>query len=424
MKNTRSPGLASAFPDLAQAPVEMFRDKFEKLLDDGSHAVVRGGGEHSKQAPVEPSLTPNVPEYLNLKAQHPDKLVGVQVGDYLLFYGKDAEEAAPVFNAKVLTRDIPGLGETSVTGYGSAWQAALKKLLEHGKSVVLARPDPQRGPDAPYEIIKERDISEYIPLGKELTIDGRRMKVDTIDYANGKVSLMDMEMSEKYRYPVFREEPVAFVREYVEEAERREFDRATHIEEMTETGPLPEQAPSGDIPVGTVLTINGHRMKIDSVDAARDEVMLLDLDARGGPPMFSVKSGAAVRGLLAEAPAADEPVPPEGQHHAGADELDEAKRLIADFCDVEYDGGVDFSDLEHIGIAYTTTEDEKHEIQVEVNLLDFSVTQMLDSQLVEQRRYKTLRELIDNELSALDFDDLIHVPVAKVTPLPPVSSSR
>ena len=397
------------FPDLAQAPVEMFRDKFEKLLDDGSHAVVREGGEHSKQVPVEPSLTPNVPEYLNLKAQHPDKLVGVQVGDYLLFYGKDAEEAAPVFNAKVLTRDIPGLGETSVTGYGSAWQAALKKLLEHGKSVVLARPDPQRGPDDPYEIIKERDISEYIPLGKELTIDGRRMKVDSIDYANGKVSLMDMEMSEKYRYPVFREEPVAFVREYVEEAERREFDRATRIEEMTETGPLPEQAPSGDIPVGTVLTINGHRMKIDSVDAARDEVMLLDLDARGGPPMFSVKSGAAVRGLLAEAPAADEPVPPESRRHAGADELEEAKGLIADFCDVEYDGGVDFSDLEHIGIAYTTTEDEKHEIQVEVNLLDFSVTQMLDGQLVEQRRYKTLREMIDNELSVLDFDDLIHV---------------
>ena len=33
--------------------------------------------------------------------------------------------------------------------------------------------------------------------------------------------------------------------------------------------------------------------------------------------------------------------------------------------------------------------------------------QTLDGQLVEQRRYKTLREMIDNELSVLDFDDLI-----------------
>ena len=161
--------------------------------------------------------------------------------------------------------------------------------------------------------------------------------------------------------------------------------------------------------MGTVLTVNGHRMKIDSVDTARDEVMLLDLDARGGPPMFSVKSGDTVRGLLAEAPATDAPAPPEGQHHAGADELEEAKRLIEDFCDAEYGGGVDFSDLKHIGIAYTNTEDEQHEIQVEVNLLDFSVTQTLDGQFVEQRRYKTLRELIDNELAVLSFDDLVYV---------------
>ncbi|MDE7219648.1 MAG: N-6 DNA methylase, partial [Oscillospiraceae bacterium] len=412
------------FPDLAQAPVEMFRDKFESYLDDGSFTVVPRTREVSQENPAldhseaedsgdtaaaEPNLTPNVEEYLNLKAQYPDKLVGVQVGDYMLFYGKDAEEAAFALNRDVLTQEIPGLGETSVTGCNGAWQAVLKKLLEHGKSVVLARPDPQRGPDAPYEIIKERDISEYIPLGKELTIDGRRMKVDRIDYANGKVSLLDMEMAEKYRYPVFREEPVAFVREYVEEAERREFEQTARVEEIAEAEPLPEQVPSGDIPVGTVLTVNGHRMKIDSVDTARDEVMLLDLDARGGPPMFSVKSGATVRGLLADAPAADKPVPPESQDHNEADELEEAKRLIEDFCDAEYGGGVDFSDLEHIGIAYTTTENEQHEIQVEANLLDFSVTQTLDGQLIEQRRYKTLRELIDNELSVLDFDDLIHL---------------
>ncbi len=329
------------FPDLPQAPAEMLRGQFETFLDDGGHSIVHEVSEHPQQAHDEPSLAPNVDEYINLKAQYPNKLVGVQVGDYLLFYGKDAEEAASALNRDVLTREIPGLGETSVTGCNDAWQAVLKKLLEHGKSVVLARPDPQRGPDAPYEIIKERDISEYIPLGKELAIDGRRMKVDSIDYDNGKVSLLDMEMAEKYRYPVFREEPVAYVREYVEEAEWREFEQTARIENVM------------------------------------------------------------------EGQSADEP---ESQDHAETDALEEAKRLIEDFCDAEYGcGGADFSDLEHIGIAYTTTEDERHEIQVEVNLLDFSVTQMLDDQLIEQRRYKSLREMIDNELSDLDFEDLIHM---------------
>ena len=344
------------FPDLAQAPVEMFRDRFEKLLDDGTHSIVQKASEHPQQAPameqseaergddtvpVEPDFTPNAEKYWELKAQHPDKLIGVQVGEFMMFYGKDAEEAASALGTKAPILDIPGLGQTPTTGKRGAWQATLKKLLEHGKSVVLARPDLQRGPDAPYEIIKERDISEYIPLGKELTIDGRRMKVDSIDYANGKVSLLDMEMAEKYRYPVFREEPVAYVREYVEEAEWREFEQTARIENVM------------------------------------------------------------------EGQSADEP---ESQDHAETDTLEEAKRLIEDFCDAEYGRGcADFSDLEHIGIAYTTTEDERHEIQVEVNLLDFSVTQTLDGQLIEQRRYKTLREMIDNELSDLDFEDLIHM---------------
>ena len=96
--------------------------------------------------------------------------------------------------------------------------------------------------------------------------------------------------------------------------------------------------------------------------------------------------------------------------HAEADELEEAKRLIQDFCEKEYgQGDVDFSDLTDIGVAYTTVTDDEIPIQVSVNLVDFSVTQTLDGQLVEQRKYKTLRELIDNELSDLDFDGLIHL---------------
>ena len=89
-------------------------------------------------------------------------------------------------------------------------------------------------------------------------------------------------------------------------------------------------------------------------------------------------------------------------------ELEEAKRLIQDFCETEYDHGVDFSDLTDIGIAYTTITDDEIPIQVSVNLVDFSVTQTLDDQFVEQRKYKTLRELIDKELVDLDFEVLTH----------------
>lgn len=100
--------------------------------------------EHSDAAPAEPGLVPNIDEYLDLKARYPDKLVGVQVGKHMLFYGRDAEAAAPAMGAKLLTREIPGLGSTFVTETSLGWQSALTDLLEHGHSVVLAQPDPGR----------------------------------------------------------------------------------------------------------------------------------------------------------------------------------------------------------------------------------------------------------------------------------------
>ncbi len=169
----------------------------------------------------EPNLTPNVGEYLNLKAAYPDKLVGIQSGETMLFYGTDAEEAAPVLGTKVITRDIPDLGTVSVTG-ADGWQSVLKKLLEHGKSVVLARPDAERSKDAPYEIIKEHSAADYIPIGMELTIDGRRMKIDSVDYNAGTVSLLDTEL--RGWFPIFRSESIPFVRQFVEE--QQSFDLA------------------------------------------------------------------------------------------------------------------------------------------------------------------------------------------------------
>lgn len=318
----------------------------EASAPEATGADAPAATEQPEAQPEEPSLTPNVAEYLNLKAQHPDKLIGVQVGNYYLYYGKDAEEAAPALGAKLLTRDIPGLGETFVTGGTGAWQAQLKKLLEHGHSVVLARPDPEN-PGGPYEPVKERDSADYIPIGMELTIDGRRMKIDSVNYETGRVSLMDMELS--VIYPIFRDEPVSFVREYVEEAQEKELEDAARLSEMR----------------------NGA--------TAAHEQSQRELEQAGAP------------------------VPDSG-------ELDEAKRLIAEFLQNEYgDEEINFPDLEHIGLAYTTTEDGKHEIQAEANLLDCSVSQLVDGVCIEKREYKSLRALVDAELAVLDFDDLVRL---------------
>ena len=94
-------------------------------MPDPTGAGTPEQAENSDTAPTEPNLTPNVDEYLNLKAQHPDKLVGVQVGDYVLFYGKDADEAAHALHIHRIIREIPGLGSTFVTGTSLGWPSAL-----------------------------------------------------------------------------------------------------------------------------------------------------------------------------------------------------------------------------------------------------------------------------------------------------------
>ena len=51
-------------------------------------------------------------------------------------------------------------------------------------------------------------------------MDGRRMKIDSVDFQAGTVSLRDMEL--RGWFPVFRSEPIPFVRQLVEEVQQSE----------------------------------------------------------------------------------------------------------------------------------------------------------------------------------------------------------
>ena len=75
----------------------------------------------------------------------------------------------------------------------------------------------------------------------------------------------------------------------------------------------------------------------------------------------------------------------------------------------EYGSPADFSDLEKVGIAYTTVTDEEIPIQVNADLVHYRIERYLDGQFLERRQYESLDELIQNELAELDFDDLISV---------------
>ena len=280
----------------------------------------------STEAPVSPSLVPDVPEYMKLKADHPGSMVSVRVGDYFLLYGEDAKQVAADLGLKIVVQEIPGLGETTVTGTNLGWPHLAKQLQLHGHNVTIGELENGR-----YQVVKNLEVADFIPLGMKLEQDGRTFTVDQVDYAAGRVSLRDDTFAAGTGFPIFRSEPVAVVREWVE-----------------------------------------HQQEKDLAVAARTEEMLV---------------GAAAA--------------------YGQSQLDTAKGLISEFCERKYGSEVEFTDLQHIGLACTTTEDEKHILQVDANLVDYAICYLVDGVQVHQDKYETLSDLIDQELSALDFDNLI-----------------
>lgn len=91
--------------------------------------------------------------------------------------------------------------------------------------------------------------------------------------------------------------------------------------------------------------------------------------------------------------------------------LDIAKEIIDEYCREEFerDEGADYTNLSEVNVAYTTTEDDKHEIQAYVNLVDFRIETRVDSTVVRTEQYDTLEDMTERGLKNLSFDDLVYL---------------
>ena len=151
-------------------------------------------------------------EYTALKAQHSDTLVGFEAGGNFMFYGEDAAKVAKVLNSALFTRET-ALGEVQVTGFPpSLWVRKSKELWSAGNDVYLAG----LNEDGTHHQTKHLHKEDYLPIGSIINMDGRKFRIDGVDFDKGKVSLQDMALAD-LRMPVFREEPLSVVRELYEQ---------------------------------------------------------------------------------------------------------------------------------------------------------------------------------------------------------------
>ena len=88
------------------------------------------------------------------------------------------------------------------------------------------------------------------------------------------------------------------------------------------------------------------------------------------------------------------------------DTLEKSAQLINSYCNEEFGTDADLSDSSNIGLGYSTTEDEQHEIQITANLPAQAIYYTVDQDVVHTIQCDSLSEL-NTYLANLSFSELI-----------------
>ena len=212
---------------------DIFQHTYQDVITDRRDAVALY--QDSKDAPqwvrgimvpyaaeekaVEPTLQPlpldAVNEYNALKERYPDALVGYEQYGNFEFYGEDAKRVSELLGSKLLEKET-ALGKVEVSGFPrEQWASQAMKLWKQGESVYLSG----QQEDGTHAQTKYFRREEYLPVNTIIELDDREFRVDSVNFEQGTVSLQDMTLAKEVRYPIFRTEPLEYIRHLYEQAD-------------------------------------------------------------------------------------------------------------------------------------------------------------------------------------------------------------
>ena len=236
-------------------------------------------------------------EYNTLKEQHPDALVGFEQGGQFEFYGEDARKVCELVGGKLLEKETE-LGTVPVTGFPSdQWAHRAKQLWQCGENVYLAG----LNEDGTHHQTKYLRREDYLPLGATVHMEGRAFRVDNVNFDKDSVTLQDVALAEM-RMPIFREAPLAVVRELYEQEQDepklsdgeldalpisavmdrkvQNFPDAAALDEALNTEPAPE--PAGNFHItDDDLGVGGSKQKFARNIEAIRTLFKLEEEHRG-----------------------------------------------------------------------------------------------------------------------------------------------
>ena len=212
---------------------DIFQRTYQDVITDRRDAVALY--QDSKDAPqwvrgimvpyaaeekaVEPTLQPlpldAVNEYNALKERYPDALVGYEQYGNFEFYGEDAKRVSELLGSKLLEKET-ALGKVEVSGFPrEQWVSQAMKLWKQGESIYLFG----QQEDGTHAQTKYFRREEYLPVNTIVELDDREFRVDSVNFEQGTVSLQDMTLAKEARYPIFRTEPLEYIRHLYEQVD-------------------------------------------------------------------------------------------------------------------------------------------------------------------------------------------------------------
>ena len=212
---------------------DIFQRTYQDVITDRRDAVALY--QDSKDAPqwvrgmmapyaaeekaVEPTLQPMpldaANEYNALKERYPDALVGYEQYGNFEFYGEDAKRVSELLGSKLLEKET-ALGKVEASGFPrEQWVLQAMKLWKQGENVYLSG----QQEDGTHAQTKYFRREEYLPVNTIIELDDREFRVDSVNFEQGTVSLQDMTLAKEARYPIFRTEPLEYIRHLYEQAD-------------------------------------------------------------------------------------------------------------------------------------------------------------------------------------------------------------
>ena len=342
-----------------------------------------------REKPLDAALPEFYQAYLKTKADNPSSLLLYQVGDFFEAYADDAEVVGTALELTQTTRASGHNTRVPMVGFPQhRLETYLTMLTDRGYDVeVNALEDGELITRTVVSTTKEAPV-ESKPIGRidYLGTDGK--VGESIEYTSPYQFEKDIKEENYYGVPM----SIVLYKDKDGSTIPHGF--------ITQLDPPPKGFEIIDSPYLTerfavIETENGYAVW----DETRSAIYV---DEEGVSEEFASEWQA--NDYLKQL----QGIPPIERTEAS---LDTAKHLIDDFCREEYqrEDGADYTDLTNVGIAYTTTEDDKHEIQARVNLVDFRIETLADGKVVRSVQYASLEELTEKGLQALSFDDLVYL---------------